>query len=248
MRLWILLIIVLVAFAGCSSDKIIDSEEIESEPEETEQEIREPEETEQEPAEPKENEANQSAPENQFEPVEEEYSVKKFYELYKAEVQNYKFKFNTDIYKVKDNLVKIELSSVKENIYNAPFVDTVYLDRERKTAIGVCEGRNSNVRKKCTFREVWKKQFAMPYIKFAIKFPDDWLTEFLYLHTVLANRPVLATERPNIHLKYVSTSRKTELFFDPTSGLPMVVSDNNVEYHYKNLARNTVTEKFLIEK
>jgi hypothetical protein len=174
-------------------------------------------------------------------------SIQGFYDLYLTEVKNYKFTYNSDVYKVKGRFVRIELFRVLQNIYNAPYIDVIYLDRERRMAVGVCEGRDIQIKKQCSMRDTLDKQFAVPYIQFAITFPDDWLKEFLNLYSAPAETPRLPTERLTVHLKHTTQTRTTDLYIDPSSGLPLVVIDNSKEYHYQGLSRNTVTETFPIE-
>lgn len=187
--------------------------------------------------------------EGQYEPsTQEKPSIQKFASTFLNEVKNYKFKHDNNWYKVKGDLVRIELGRVLKNAYNAPFIDVVYLDRERRMATGVCEGLDNNIKKQCALRGTLKQRYAVPYLKFAIKFPDDWLEEFQNLYTVQAQTPQLVTDRPTIHLKHATQLRTTDLYFDPTSGLPIAVIDNNKEYHYTKLSKNTVTETFLVEQ
>lgn len=251
MRLWVAAIIILLAIAGCVkapieevveeplSEPVVEVQEeiVEEPPEEV---IEEPEETE---------EVVEEEPiEGQYEPDPVvKYSIQDFYTKYQNDVRNYDFTYNNNKYQVKGKLAKIELFRVLQNVYNAPYIDIVYLDRERRMAIGVCEGIGIQIKKQCLMRDTLNKQFAVPYIEFAIKFPDDWLKEFMNLYTAPADTPVLVTDRPTIHLKHITATRTAELYIDPSIGLPVVVIDNSKEYHYTHLAKNKVTDTFLIE-
>lgn len=186
--------------------------------------------------------------EGQYDPVVEKTpAIASFRNTFLNDVKNYQFSHGTNQYKVKGKLVKIILGRVLQNQYNAPHLDVVYLDRSRKMALGVCEGLDQNIRRQCAHRGTLKQFFAVPYLQFAITFPEDWLEEFLYKPAFPAETPQLATERPTVHLKHSTQTRTTDFFFDPPSGLPVVVLDNGREYHYAKLSKNTVTETFLIE-
>lgn len=171
-------------------------------------------------------------------PPEEPPSIAKFLSLFKNEVKNYKFTYKGDTWLVEGTKAKILPFRILQNEYHAPYIDTIYLDLGRRTAVGVCEGRDTNIKKQCAIRQTLGKQYALPYVQFKITLPEDWLVEFQNLYVTLADTPRLVTDRETIHLKHSTKTRTTDLFIDPSSGLPVAVIDNGIEYHYDHLAKN----------
>jgi hypothetical protein len=169
---------------------------------------------------------------------EEPKTIPDFLSYFRNNVDNYKFVFKNDKWYVAGKTAKIELFRVLENEYHAPFIDTVYIDLERRTAVGVCEGRSANIRKQCALRQTLDKKYALPYVQFKIKLPEDWLVEFQNLYAAPAETPQLVSERKTVHLKHSTKTRITDLYIDPSSGLPVVVVDGGAEYQYESLAKN----------
>jgi hypothetical protein len=167
-------------------------------------------------------------------------SIAKFAVIFRKQVKEYKFVYKTDQWFVQGKRAKIIPYNVLENIYRAPFVDAIYIDLENKTAVGVCEGRDSNLRKKCTSMGVLGKQYALPYVQFKIQLPEDWLFDYQNLYMTVADAPKLAIEREVVHLKHQSNTRIVDIYIDPTMGLPVAVIDDNVEYHYDRLSKNSL--------
>jgi len=171
-------------------------------------------------------------------PVAEEPTIAKFLEQYRKEVKNYKFTYKSNTWVVEGDKAKILLFRVLQNQYHAPYIDTIYLDLTRQTAVGVCEGHDQIIRKQCAVRQTLDKQYAMPYVQFKINLPHEWLVEFQNLYVTLAETPQLVMDRETVHLKHSTNTRMTDMFIDPGIGLPVVVVDNNIEYHYENMAKN----------
>jgi hypothetical protein len=189
-----------------------------------------------------------------IQPVEENETEKSFYErqpeappsiakyqvIFRKEAKNYKFNYKTDQWFVEGKRAKIIPFRVLENIYHAPFIDTIYLDLENRTAVGVCEGRDDNIKRQCIQQNVLGKKFAMPYVQVKIPLPEDWLVEYQNLFMTVANAPKLATDRTTVHLKHISQTRTVDVYIDPSFGLPVAVVDNGIEYHYERLSRNSL--------
>lgn len=171
-------------------------------------------------------------------PVEEPPSIPKFLEVFRKDVKNYKFVYKNDIWVVEGTKAKVILFRVMENEYHAPFIDTMYLDLQKRTAYGVCEGHDLNIRRQCAMRELTGKKYAVPYVQFKIKLPEDWLLEFQNLYVTQSDTPHLVSDRETVHLKHSTQTRTTDFYIDPLIGLPLVVIDDGAEYQYKNLAKN----------
>lgn len=171
-------------------------------------------------------------------PTEEGPSIKKFLDFFRANAKNHKFDYKSDTWVVEGKNAKILLFRVLQNQYHAPFIDTIYLDLERRTAVGVCEGHNQNIRKQCIIRDILGKKYAVPYVQFKITLPEDWLVEFQNAYATQSETPHLVSDRQTVHLKAASKTRATDFYIDPAIGLPLAVIDNGVEYHYNNLVKN----------
>jgi hypothetical protein len=169
---------------------------------------------------------------------EEPKTMADFLSYFRNNVDNYRFKFKSDTWYVAGRTAKIELFRVLENEYHAPFIDTIYLDLERRTAVGVCEGRSTNIRKQCALRQTLDNKYALPYVQFKIKLPEDWLVEFQNLYVSPAETPQLVSDRETVHMKHATKTRLTDLYIDPSSGLPVAVVDGGAEYKYEALAKN----------
>jgi hypothetical protein len=127
---------------------------------------------------------------------------------------------------------------VLQNQFHAPFIDTLYFDFAKRTLVGVCEGRDTNIKRQCSQQDAIGKKYAMPYVQFKIPLPEDWMREFQNIYTQVSDTPQLITDRETVHLKHSGRTRTTDLFIDPAIGLPLVVIDNDAEYHYDDLAKN----------
>ena len=171
-------------------------------------------------------------------PTEDAPTVTKFLALFRSEVKNYRFIYKSDTWYVAGTKAKVEPYRVLQNQYNVPFIDTIYFDLERRTAIGVCEGRDSQIKKQCLQRQTLGKPYGLPFVQLMIKLPEDWLTEFQNLYLAPADTPKLAADRPTVHLKHITKTRVTDLYIDPSSGLPVAVIDAGTEYQYDKLAKN----------
>ncbi|MEM4254095.1 MAG: hypothetical protein QXR48_01780 [Candidatus Woesearchaeota archaeon] len=178
-------------------------------------------------------------------PPEEPPSIAKFLEQFRKEVKDYTFTYKSDKWLVKGKKAKIILFRTLQNQYTAPFIDTIYIDLEKRTAFGTCEGYNNNIKVQCAQRETLGKPYAVPYMQFKIQLPEDWLTDLQNLYFTVADAPRLAADRPTVHLKHQSQKRVIDIYIDPSSGLPVAVVDNGTEYHYQGLAKNQIspTEK-----
>ncbi len=171
-------------------------------------------------------------------PVEEGPSITKYLNQFRNEVKNYKFTFKNNQWTVQGSNARIDLFRVLQNQYHADFIDTVYLDLERRTALGVCEGTDDNIKKQCAFRQVLGKKYALPYVQFKMKLPEDWLFDSQNMYFSESNTPRLVTDRPTIHLKHATQTRMVDLFIDPAIGLPIAVIEDGTEYQYQRLTKN----------
>lgn len=183
-------------------------------------------------------------------PAEDVPSIPLYLKTFKENVEDYAFTFRSDKWYVKGKNAKVELFRILQNEFHAPFIDTIYFDLERRTAVGVCEGRDNNIKTQCSLQDVLGKKFSMPYVQFKIKLPEDWLVEFQNYYTSLSDTPRLVTDRDTVHLKYSTQTRVVDFFIDPSSGLPIVVVDgDDAEYQYQNLAKNQLkpTERVVPE-
>jgi len=165
-------------------------------------------------------------------------SIPLYLDTFKNDVKNYRFTFKNDKWVVQGKNAKVILFRVMKNEYHAPFIDTIYFDLERRTAVGMCEGRDTNIRKQCALQDVTGKKYSLPYVQFKIRLPHDWLVEFQNLYTSVSETPQLVTDRDTVHLRHLTQSRTTDMWIDPGIGLPLVVIDNGAEYHYDDLAKN----------
>lgn len=199
------------------------------------------------PEEPPVNESEEGVYER---PAEDVPSIPLYMKTFKENVEDYAFTFRSDKWYVKGKHAKVELFRILQNEFHAPFIDTIYFDLERRTAVGVCEGRDNNIKVQCTQQNVLGKKFSMPYVQFKIKLPEDWLVEFQNYYTSVSDTPRLVTDRDTVHLKYGTQTRVVDFFIDPSSGLPIVVVDgDDAEYQYQNLAKNQLkpTERVVPE-
>jgi hypothetical protein len=203
-----------------------------------------------ESGEPEEAPANESDEGVYERPAEDVPSIPLYTKVFKENVQDYKFTFRSDKWYVKGRNAKVELFRILQNEFHAPFIDTIYFDLERRTAVGVCEGRDNNIKTQCVQRDTLGKKFSMPYVQFKIKLPEDWLVEFQNYYTFVSDTPRLVTDRDTVHLKYSTQTRVVDFFIDPSSGLPIAVIDgDDAEYQYQNLAKNQLkpTERVVPE-
>lgn len=176
-------------------------------------------------------------------PPEEGPSIAKYLNQFRNEVKNYKFTFKNDQWTVEGNHARIDLFRVLQNQYHADFIDTVYLDLERRTAIGVCEGKVPNILKQCALRQTLHKKYAVPYVQFKIVLPEDWLAQSQNMYVTESDTPRLVTDRPTVHLKHQTQTRLFDLFIDPSIGLPIVVIDDGIEHQYQRLTKNQLGPK-----
>jgi hypothetical protein len=171
-------------------------------------------------------------------PVDAPPSIPLYLDTFKNDVKNYRFTFKNDKWVVQGKNAKVLLFRVMKNEYHAPFIDTIYFDLERRTAVGMCEGRDTNIRKQCALQDVTGKKYSLPYLQFKIRLPHDWLNEFQSMYTSVSETPQLVTDRDTVHLRHLTQVRTTDLWIDPSIGLPLVVIDNGAEYHYDDLVKN----------
>jgi len=191
---------------------------------------------------------NESAPAEETSPAEETHdiagpeapSVAQFIDIFHKDVKNYKFTYKNDLWMVQGKQAKVVPFRTLQNVYAAPMIDTIYFDLDRRTAVGVCEGRDTQTRKQCASRKILGVPYALPYVQFKIKLPEEWLTEFQSLYLAEAETPKINTDRPTTHLKYLTHTRTTDLYIDESSGLPVAVIDDGTEYHYELLAKNAI--------
>ena len=171
-------------------------------------------------------------------PEEAGPSMQGYLQHFTDNVQNYRFAYKNDIWLVQGKNAKVVLFRVITNEFHAPFIDTLYFDFGKRTLIGVCEGRDTNIKRQCALQDAIGKKYAMPYVQFKIVLPEDWMREFQNLYTQVSDTPQLITDRETVHLKHAGRTRTTDMFIDPAIGLPLVVIDNDIEYHYDELAKN----------
>ncbi len=171
-------------------------------------------------------------------PTEEPPSIAKFLELFRKEAKNYKFTYRSDTWVVEGTKAKAILFRVLENEYHAPFIDTIYFDLQKRTAYGVCEGHDQNIKRQCSMRELIGKKYAVPYVQFKIKLPEDWLIEYQNLYVTQSDTPHLVTDRETVHLKHSTLTKSADFYIDPLIGLPLAVIEDGAEYQYKNLVKN----------
>ncbi|MEM2916086.1 MAG: hypothetical protein QXT19_01895 [Candidatus Woesearchaeota archaeon] len=194
--------------------------------------------TETEPAVGKQPETSETVP---YEPpAEAPPSIAKYQAMFRSNVKNYKFTYKNDKWFVSGKRAKMVPFRVLENIYHAPFVDTLYFDLENMTAVGVCEGRDAQIKRQCAQMGVLGKKYSLPYVQFKIPLPEDWLVEYQNLHMVVADSPKLASPVETVHLKHQTQTRRVDIYFDPAIGLPVAVIDNGIEYHYNLLSKNSL--------
>ncbi|MEM4240104.1 MAG: hypothetical protein QXM31_03555 [Candidatus Woesearchaeota archaeon] len=178
-------------------------------------------------------------------PPEQQPTITGFLSQYKNEVKDYKFNYKNDAWAVQGNYARIKLFRVLQNIYQAPYIDTVYLDLERRTAVGVCVGYDDKIRRQCADRQTLGRKYALPYVQFKIMLPHDWLFDKQNLYFTIADTPKLVTSRQTVHLKHQSQARVIDLYIDPSSGLPVAAVEDGTEYHYENLAKNQLGSESL---
>lgn len=194
--------------------------------------------TETEPAVGEQPEANET--ETYERPVEAPPSIAKYQAIFKSDVKNYKFTYKNDKWFVSGKRAKMIPFRVLENMYRAPFIDTVYFDLENLTAVGVCEGRDTQIKRQCAQMDILGKKYSVPYVQFKIQLPEDWLIEYQNLYVFVADTPKLASPVVTVHLKHQSQTRLVDIYFDPAIGLPVAVVDNGIEHHYELLSKNSL--------
>lgn len=173
-------------------------------------------------------------------PVEAPPSIMKYQVIFRRDVTNYKFMYKGDQWFVQGKRAKLIPFRILENIYHAPFIDTIYFDLENRTVVGVCEGRDDSIKRQCMQQNALGTKFSMPYIQFKIPLPEDWLTEYQNVYMTVADAPKLVTDRDTVHLKHQSQTRVIDVYIDPAIGLPLAVLDNGVEYKYERLSKNSL--------
>ncbi len=173
-------------------------------------------------------------------PVEAPPSIAKYQAIFKGDVKNYKFTYKNDLWYVSGKRAKVVPFRVLENMYLAPYIDTIYFDLENLTAVGVCEGRELQVKRQCAQMGILGKKYSVPYVQFRIQLPEDWFVEYQNLHMFVADAPKLVSDRDTVHLKHQDQTRPVDIYFDPVIGLPLAVVDNGVEYHYELLSKNSL--------
>jgi hypothetical protein len=172
-------------------------------------------------------------------PAEAPPSIAKYQAIFK-DVKNYKFTYKNDRWFVSGKRAKMIPFRVLENMYRAPFIDTIYFDLENLTAVGVCEGRDTQIKRQCAQMDVLGKKYSVPYVQFKIQLPEDWLIEYQNLYMYVADTPKLASPVETVHLKHQTQTRLVDIYFDPVIGLPVAVVDNGIEYHYELLSKNSL--------
>lgn len=171
-------------------------------------------------------------------PEEEPPSIAKFLEQYRDEVRNYKFTYHSDTWVVEGDYAKVILFRILQNKFHAPFIDTIYLNLDRRTAFGVCEGREKTIKTQCIIQDSLDKKFALPYVQFKIKLPHEWLVDSQNLYVTEAETPQLVMDRNTVHLKHTTQTKTIDFFIDPQVSLPVVVIEDGSEHKYENLAKN----------
>ncbi len=173
-------------------------------------------------------------------PVEAPPSMAKYQAIFRNNVKNYKFTYKNDKWFVSGKRAKMIPFRVLENMYQAPFIDTLYFDLENLTAVGVCEGRDTQIKRQCAQMGVLGKKYSVPYVQFKIQLPEDWFAGYQNLYMTVADSPKLASPIETVHLKHQTQTRRVDIYFDPVIGLPVAVVDNGIEYHYGLLSKNSL--------
>ena len=162
---------------------------------------------------------------------ETEYSSKlgKLMSAFAQNVTSYQFRVNKDKYFVRGDRVKIIFDDVQSkyritiNGKNFPqfYYDTVYLNLDKREAVGFCEGFDENTNKRCEGLNIKDIPLDLDYNSYNIKLPEDWLMEFLdrTYDKVEENKYYIAGHQATL-VAFRGTP-PIDMYFAERSGLPI---------------------------
>lgn len=215
------------------AEEILEQENTTEEPAEEPEPAREPEPTEAEPNATADNETAEETTAADVlettEPAQLRTKMYQFLDTFRERVNSYEFTNNDNHYFVKGPKYKIILNSPvatrDEQFSNRGstlfYYDTVYLDRNTKTAIAYCEGHHRETSKQCTDLDLFDIPYPVNYANYSIALPEDWLL------TYLDDEPA-RIERNKYYVNGRATISVTldrqptvQLHFDELAGLPI---------------------------
>lgn len=144
-----------------------------------------------------------------------------------------------DQYYIRGNKYRVSLYTPRA-YKTDDFIDTVYVDTQKKTAIGYCE---ANLGGRCRNSS---EEHPLKYSEWLIKTPYQWLKEIPY-GDIHPGQTIY--DRPTREVNYEKNGIKMTLFLDEYSGLPLrVIEDragNKTTHEYRYLSVNTVTDDYV---
>ncbi|VVB80845.1 Uncharacterised protein [uncultured archaeon] len=198
--------------------------------------------------------AEETVKEETTSPAQTRTRMYKFFDAF-AKITGYDFIYKGDHYYSKGTKYKIILGApntatdvkfgdTEKHLF---YYDTIYLDRNAKTAIAYCEGHTSQLNKQCAELALYDLAYPVPYNDYNILLPEDWLMENLDKEPSLvdANKYYI-NGRATIFVK-INETPEIELSFDPGTGLVLRADEKKGEqllarYNYEELSANAVRD------
>lgn len=153
-------------------------------------------------------------------------------------VKSYSYEHRIGKFKVKDNLVKIELDTPER--FGRLWLDTYLIDRNKQTVQGTCNGMTEE--HLCTDERL--KAYSIDYASFrqaygeTLKLPEEWLYDLRNVVPVrVVSKGMTVNNRVTDVAEFPRGSGSTTLFIDNQYGIPIRIdfrsasgAENRIEY------------------
>jgi hypothetical protein len=182
-------------------------------------------------------------------------------ELFAKKIQSYKFTINEGEVLVRGNQYKLTLKIVDRVLLrdeetqktSQNVITTIYFDRNKKTAIGYCEGKDTGIRRECEKKELLDVPRTLNFFDYDIILPEDLLWEFFKKEVdFVETDKYYANGKKTIRVHFKEDDIRYDVFFDETSGLPLrVIKIKDVQtitYDFNRFSFNTVKKNEVIHR
>ncbi len=176
-------------------------------------------------------------------------------ERFAQEVESYQFFTKLGKIRVRGDKFKISLDTVlrylsindKGNSVQDT-ITTIYVDRNKKTAVGYCEGFDTGLRRECEENELLDIPRELNFLEYNVKLPEDWLWEMIDEKPVNVEADkYYVNSRKVIRVFFNSEGKPSEIYFDERTGLPVRITTiehgTAVNRDFEELTANKVDEK-----
>ncbi len=176
-------------------------------------------------------------------------------EIFAQDVESYEFYNDNGKISVRGDLFKISLNNPLRHLSdqegaNTPAQDvitTIYVDRNKKTATGYCEGFDTGLRRECESNDLLDIPRTLNFDEHNLKLPEDWLWELLEEEPQrVETDKYYVNSKKVIRALFVLEENELDIYFAEKTGLPVRIStkENGLpsQRDFMNLNANSVKE------